>query len=576
MRSSGAPVVGAMVTFQTPEPLHSVTTFSDEHGRFATPAPTGAVSVRVRRIGFRDHWRELPADGSAPRALDLALERETDPAALAAQLPANRWNQLVLQRLPDDAAREEMKRQCTFCHQQGSAATRRPRDTLEWQAVIARMGRRGALLSPGLRATLPAALAAAYAPETAVAALTAARDTKDFAPPPDPAARRALIEEWELGGRFSTQHDVMVHPDGRIYAADMNQDVLHRLDVSVPGGSRAAWKIPHGDLPLGGAFDDDTGADLRALMPSDAHVGPHSLQTAPDGSIWLTLALANQLARFDPKTEEWQISALPGAWYPHTLRFDREGRIWYTLAASNQVGRFDPATGRNTLVRLPSDTWAQAAVLRALPLLMWLGRHVDLRGAAAESTGMNMPVPYGIDLAPDGGVWFSQLNARRIGRIDPTTLAVETIDTPFPGPRRLRFDAKGGLWIPSFSGGLVARFSPDTRRFETWALPIEPAGSDVPYALNVDRRTNAVWICGANSDTLLRFEPDVERFTVYPLPTRVTYTREIDFDAEGRVWTSSSNAPTWQIEDGVPRVLRLDPDRVDPEGARVILPRAAR
>jgi hypothetical protein len=46
---------------------------------------------------------------------------------------------------------------------------------------------------------------------------------------------------------------------------------------------------------------------------------------------------------------------------------------------------------------------------------------------------------------------------------------------------------------------------------------------------------------------------------VYPLPTRVTYTREIDFDAAGRVWTSNSNLPAWQVEGGFPRVLRLDP-----------------
>jgi hypothetical protein len=39
----------------------------------------------------------------------------------------------------------------------------------------------------------------------------------------------------------------------------------------------------------------------------------------------------------------------------------------------------------------------------------------------------------------------------------------------------------------------------------------------------------------------------------------VTYTREIDFDEQGRVWTSNSNAPTWQIERGQPRVIRLDP-----------------
>ena len=37
------------------------------------------------------------------------------------------------------------------------------------------------------------------------------------------------------------------------------------------------------------------------------------------------------------------------------------------------------------------------------------------------------------------------------------------------------------------------------------------------------------------SDTLIRFEPAAERFTIYPLPTRVTYTREIDFDEGGGV-----------------------------------------
>ena len=51
----------------------------------------------------------------------------------------------------------------------------------------------------------------------------------------------------------------------------------------------------------------------------------------------------------------------------------------------------------------------------------------------------------------------------------------------------------------------------------------------------------------------------MKSFNVYPLPTRVTYTREVDFDAAGRVWTSNSNGPTWQIEGGIPHVIRLDP-----------------
>jgi streptogramin lyase len=231
------------------------------------------------------------------------------------------------------------------------------------------------------------------------------------------------------------------------------------------------------------------------------------------------------------------------------------------MAASNHVGMFDPRTGEQRHVRLPARTWAQAAVLRMMPIMLWLDARMNLRERNAEGgDGFNMPVPYGIDIAPDGGVWASQLNENRLARIDPDTFDVEIFETPFPAPRRLRFDSSGVLWIPSFSAALVAAFDPRTGRYRSWELPIEPRGSETPYALAVDRRRDHVWICGTTSDTLIRFEPQTGRFVVYPLPTRVTYTREVDFDAEGRVWTSNSNSPAWQIEGGQPRVIRLTPD----------------
>jgi len=557
VRGDGAPVVGALVTLSRGEPAHTVTVYTDEAGRFRTPAlRAGAWDLRVRRIGWRDLRREDVEPGVA---LDLALEREADPAALAAQLPANHWYDLVLDRLDDPAQREELRRQCTYCHQQGSPLTRIVREEEEWRKVLARMGRMGGLLSADLRERLPDLFNAAYDPEHAVPALTRDAGQPGFAPPPAPAARRAVVEEWELGGRASMQHDLVVHPDGRIYSVDMSQDRLYRLDPSVPGGGRESWQLPDAGLPLGGVFASKE-MDTPQASTSNAHVGPHSLQVAPDGSIWITLALGNRLARFDPGTERFELVELQQGYYPHTLRFDDRGRIWYTIAASNHLGMYDPASGEHREMRLPAGTWTQAAALRLMPFFLWLGRHVDLRGAAAEGDGITFPIPYGVDVAPDGTVWFSQLNEHRIGRVDPDTFELTMIDTPFPAPRRHRFDAEGNLWIPSFSGGLVSRYDPDTGEFESWEIPIRPAGSDTPYALHVNRRNGNVWICGTNSDTLIRFEPEAERFTVYPLPTRVTYTREIDFDAEGRVWTSNSNVPTWHIEGGTALVLRLDPD----------------
>jgi streptogramin lyase len=547
-----------MVTFAHGEPAHRITVYTGEDGSFSSPALASGerFGIRVRRIGWKDLEREqdLPPGSTI---LDLVLERETDPAAVAAQLPANRWYHLVLERLPDPAQREELKRQCTYCHQQGSAATRVQRSPEDWHRVLMLMGSMGGLLSADLRGRIPALYNEAYDPATAIPELTAPLGEPGFEPPPPAAARSAVIDEWDLGGHASVQHDVVLHPDGRLYSVDMSQDELYRLDPGVPDGGRGSWHIPAGDLPLGGVF---ASAGERAPSNSTAHVGPHSIQVAPDGSLWITLALGNELARFDPATERFDIVKLAQGYYPHTLRFDSRGRIWFTLAASNQVGMYDPASGESRVLRLPAASFGQSLALRAMPLLLWLDRHVDLRSRAAESDGINMPVPYGIDVGPDGAVWFSQLNAHRIGRVDPETFAIEMIDTPFAAPRRLRFDSKGQLWIPSFSESLIARFDPATREFRTFELPIEPRGSETPYAINVDRRTDTVWICGSNSDTLIRFEPDAERFTVYPLPTRVTYTRELVFDPQGRVWTSNSNAPTWQIEGGLPRVLRLAPD----------------
>src|SRR5437870_921340 len=167
------------------------------------------------------------------------------------------------------------------------------------------------------RSGLPEALNAAYAEASYVPALG-----EHFAPPPPPdaVAARAVITEWEVGGTGSMQHDITVHPDGRVYSVDTTQDKLYRLDPRT--GERRTFDVPRGDSPLGGVF--------TVLQPipanADAHVAPHSLQVAPDGSIWITLCLGNKIARFDPRTEQFEIFLQEDGLYPHTLRFDARGR----------------------------------------------------------------------------------------------------------------------------------------------------------------------------------------------------------------------------------------------------------
>lgn len=99
---------------------------------------------------------------------------------------------------------------------------------------------------------------------------------------------------------------MIVHPSGDIYSVDMTTDTLFRLDPSVPGGVREWFSIPREEIPLGGNMGS-------GALPSNSemHVGPHSLQVDQDGAIWITLAVGNRLAKFDPQDNSFEIEPLP-------------------------------------------------------------------------------------------------------------------------------------------------------------------------------------------------------------------------------------------------------------------------
>jgi len=548
---SGRPVAGAIVTLTDQRLGRATSVYTASDGSFTMPelAP-GRYDLRVRRAGYEDLSQSGIAITSQPRAMQLAMTIVTDPNELAWQLPANRWTPLVLERLSSDTRREEFVRQCAYCHQQGSWATRVQRSDEDWRAVFIKMGRMGGTISPELQKELPGAFNTAYEEKNYLHKLT----EPEFVPPPAPEglALKATITEWSMGAPTSMLHDIVVHPDGSIWSVDTNGDRLLRLDPKT--NAREEFPIPVGDSPIGGVFHS-TG--LLQSPGATARVAPHSLQVAQDGTIWVTLCLGDKVGHLDPHTRHWTIYTQKEGLYPHTLRIDGKGRVWYTLAVSNGVGMIDPSTGEQRVYRLPAANFSQAIALRMMPLAMWATEKFGI-APPTIGEGAPLPVPYGIDIAPDGGVWFSQLNAHRIGRIDPESGAIRTVETPFAGPRRLRFDSKGNLWIPGFSSNLIARYTPSTGQFKTWAMPT--GGTETPYALNVDRRTDTVWVCGTASDTLMSFNPATERFTVYPLPTRVTFTREIDFGKDGAIWTSNSDFPAWHIEAPSPTFIRIQPN----------------
>ncbi len=524
------------------EPEATAFTSADGVARFADRP--GALRYRVRKPGYRDAVT-VPTAGT--RQVTVRLEPETDPFALAELKPANIWLGALAFDTPDDKKHFQM--QCGFCHQFGTAFIRRERTPEEWSDVIRRMVRYGSRLPTDLQKKMPEKLSAEWrrireAPESLSAA-------PDYAP----QLAGTAITEWPLGDQMSQMHDMLIARNGLVYVADNIQDRLHEID---PKTNRVTvYRIPHREGDRNGGL---IAGRLGDFPRHDSTSNAHSLaESQHDGHIFITPSAQRRLVEFDPETKAFTLHEMDAGFYPHTIRVDSRDRVWFTLALSNQVAMFDRGTGKFTLYDLPARSFKEKVLTAymhivfrlinwGIPLPNWLA--IDW-----QSTGT--PLPYGIDIGRDDTVWFSRLHTQEIGRIRPETGEITMIPTPFVGPRRLRVDAKGNPWITAFAESAIAKYDVDAESFTVYPLPVTPAGSETPYALNVDKRRHIVWVNGNQSDALYGFDITRETWTAVPLPRRTTFTRDVEVDEDGTLYTSNSNFPSWHIEDGQPTLIRI-------------------
>jgi putative heme-binding domain-containing protein len=517
----GRPVEGVMVSAIDDEHRKWTSVFSQHDGSFAISGLRSVEhNVRTRLMGLSDEWVSDIAAGTN----DMVIQ--TRPAVgveLEVQRPANSAFSMLAFDNPRDKL--NFKMMCSYCHQLGTLGFRTPEKPVDWETMLRRMDGFGGLY-PHTRETIIPRLMNTYKDD-------AVDKWPTFVPPPAPKglATAATITMWEmdkpLEGSF---HDLEIGRDGKVYAVNISR---HRMI----------------------ALDPVSGSQTAIEFPQRVHA-PHSIETANDGSLWTTMCASGQMARYDIETKKFEVYSSAEAPkkrgnYPHTLRInpkDPEGLIWYTDAGSNSCFSLHPTTHVVKEYKLLSAGQALGA-----------GR--------GESRGIT---PYGIDYSPvDGTIWYSKLNGNRIGRIDPTAPDgdIKEWNPPFRGPRRLHIAPDGIIWVPGFGSGVFAKFDPNTEYWTVYELP--DAENQIPYALNVDK-DGIVWVCGTGNDTINRFDPATETLVEYRLPTRVSYTREIEFDDDGSVWTSTSG-PARHMERGVGAVIRISLPKELPEGGGIKL-----
>jgi virginiamycin B lyase len=522
-----------------------ITRFTDTDGRVEFADRDVPMEYLVRKPDYQDLAVQPPLDD---RDLRVTLVPETDPFRLAESRPASSW--LGALDLGDRDTKLHFQTQCTFCHQQGNAFIRLERTPEEWSTIITRMMRYGSRLSSPDQETMPALLSAGYRklrenPQLIKAPL-----------PWSPALTGVTVTEWPLGDVMSQVHDMLVAANGLVYVADNIQDRLYEVDPQT--NQVTVYKIPHREgEPNGGLL----AARLKDFPRHESTSNAHSLaESHVDGHIFITPSAQRRLVEFDPGTKAFTLHEMDEGFYPHTIRVDQQDRVWFTVALSNQVAMFERGTRRFTMYDLPSRgfrEWLNTRYIGAIFKLMSWG--VPLSSwLPVDRAATGTPLPYGIDITPDGMVWFARLHTDEIGSIDPGSGKITMFKTPFKGPRRLRTDAAGKLWITAFPESAIARFDPATAQFTRFDLPLQPKGADTPYALNVDRPRGIVWVNGNQSDSLYTFDIASEAWQQIPMPRRVTFTRDVEFGPDGTAYTAIAHFPGWHVEDGQSTLIRVE------------------
>lgn len=320
----------------------------------------------------------------------------------------------------------------------------------------------------------------------------------------------------------------------------------------------------------------ENAAELAAMeiteydLPYDNAL-PHDLVIGPDGRIWITAFLYDELWALDPQSGV--IEAFPADdrretnAQPRALEFDENGTLWVVNGGTEAVIRFDPTSGDYD--EIPVGMYAHSLDIGPDGDI-WINDYFAAeeriaRVAARDSavtiipvpparrpTSEGLPLPYGLQVDGVGRLYSTQLAANTLVRYNTRSGEGTLFEMPAAnsGPRRPGLDRSGGLWIPEFNTGHLAFFDPANERFRRIDLGSSSLGL---YDVEVNQANDDVWATGSLASTLIRYRPDDGSTLTVPLPTEPAYTRHLAVDeATGEVWTAYSSLPA-----ATPRVARL-------------------
>ena len=315
-----------------------------------------------------------------------------------------------------------------------------------------------------------------------------------------------IITEYDLPRATIEPHDVII-VNGEAWYSNFGEQFLGKIDPKTGTHTEYAMPILKPGFPTGNL---DLGADR-------------------DGNLWLGMMYQAGVAKFDPKTEKFQIWQLPAERNKDTsqlnmvtMQFHVDGKLWVNDAGVSTLLRLDLASGK----------FEEFDPFSILP------------------GGKQNYSIYDVRADSQNNVYVTDFQRNYLVRVDAKTLQFTAYQTgtPFSRNRRGRLDDQDRFWFAQYRGNKITMFDTRKESIQEWPMPTKHTH---PYDVVVDKNGEA-WTGGMSSDRIVRLDPKSGQAVEYPLP-RPTNMRRVFVD-------NSTTPPTfWVGSNHGASIIRLEP-----------------
>ena len=449
------PMEGVVVSAKKDGSTISVSVVTNAGGRFAFPAARlepGHYALKARAAGYElDGARDADVASGQEAKAEIKLKKVKN-------LPAHLTNAEWLISMPGTDEQKRFLLNCTTCHTL-ERIMRSTHDADEFMQVFQRMS----LYYPGSTPLKPQRLAGTASRDVQrggngrktaewLASVNLSQEpTWTFPLKTEPRltgkSTHVIITEYDLPNPLIQPHDVVLDRVGNVWYSDFGQMFLGKMDPKT-------GKVTQYPIPV-----------VKPGWPE----GTLDLEFDTDDNPWVGVMYQSAIAKFDKKTEKFQMWSTPKEWDTDAGQLGHlalegtptDNKVWIKNSDGGNIYRLDLSTNK----------------------MENLGNFKD------PQTGKRIGT-YGIDSDAQNNAYLLDFAAGNIVKIDAKTKNATVYRTPTPDsrPRRGRVDREGRLWFAEYQGNAIGMFDPETERMTEWKVPTPWSA---PYDAVADRNGDA-------------------------------------------------------------------------------------